>query len=111
MTFYRKPILLDAKGLAQILPTVRQGSYGFMVISSWQAVVRGLIRDENDNVGAGARRGGRDGGGAGLWRALVDRCPPNSYCLKVDEPGPLVDLRHAHVLPPRSRSLPSTSAR
>jgi len=52
MTFYRKPILLDAKGLAQILTTVRQGNYGFVLIASWQAVVRGLIRDENDNAGA-----------------------------------------------------------
>lgn len=52
MTFYRKSILLNANGLAQIVATVSQGAYGFVLISSWQAVVRGLIRDENDNAGA-----------------------------------------------------------
>jgi hypothetical protein len=28
------------------------GNYGLVLISSWQAIVRGLIRDENDNAGA-----------------------------------------------------------
>jgi len=52
MTFYRKPIILDNHGLAQVIATVRQGGYGLVLISSWQAVVRGLIGDENDNAGA-----------------------------------------------------------
>ena len=52
MTFYRKPIILDAGGLSAIATEVVQGEYGLVLISSWQAVVRGLIRDENDNAGA-----------------------------------------------------------
>jgi hypothetical protein len=52
MTFYRAPIVLDAAGLAAIVATVHAGSYRLVLISSWQAVVRGLIRDENDNAGA-----------------------------------------------------------
>jgi hypothetical protein len=51
MTFYRRPILLDVKGLAQISTTVKTGNYGFVYIASWQAVIRGLVRDENDNAG------------------------------------------------------------
>jgi hypothetical protein len=31
---------------------VEEGGYGLVLIASWQAVVRGLIRDENDNAGA-----------------------------------------------------------
>lgn len=52
LTFYRRPILLDAAGLAAIVGEVAAGGYGFVLIASWQAVVRGLIRDENDNAGA-----------------------------------------------------------
>ncbi len=52
MTFYRAPLILNAAGLADILATIASGAYGFCLISSWQAVVRGLIRDENDNAGA-----------------------------------------------------------
>lgn len=52
MTFYRRPVLLDAAGIAAINGQVQRGGYGLVLISSWQAVVRGLIRDENDNAGA-----------------------------------------------------------
>lgn len=52
MTFYRAPIILNPEGLAAIAATVTDGGYGFVLIASWQAVVRGLIRDENDNAGA-----------------------------------------------------------
>jgi hypothetical protein len=52
MTFYRESVRLDAEGLAQISGAVQQQHFGFVLISSWQAVVRGLIRDENDNAGA-----------------------------------------------------------
>jgi hypothetical protein len=50
LTFYRGPILLDAAGLAAITTTVKTGGYGLVLIASWQAVIRGLIRDENDNA-------------------------------------------------------------
>ncbi len=52
MTFCRGPILLSADGLDQITHTVTTGGYGLVLIASWQAVIRGLVRDENDNAGA-----------------------------------------------------------
>jgi hypothetical protein len=52
LTFYRNPIQLNPKGLAQIAATVRAGQYGLVLIASWQAVVSELVRDENDNAGA-----------------------------------------------------------
>jgi len=52
LTIYRRPVLLNDAGCAQIAQTVRDGAYGFVLIASWQAVVRGLLRDENDNAGA-----------------------------------------------------------
>jgi hypothetical protein len=52
LTFYRGPILLSADGLAQIVATVKAGGYGLVLIASWQAVIRGLVTDENDNAGA-----------------------------------------------------------
>jgi hypothetical protein len=52
MSFYRRSILLDRNGLAQIENTVRTGGYGLVLIASWQAVIRGLVSDENDNAGA-----------------------------------------------------------
>lgn len=52
VTFFRAPLLLNTKGLRAIGQTVREGRYGFVLISSWQAVVRGLVKDENDNAGA-----------------------------------------------------------
>ena len=52
MTFYRGPLVLDAAGLEALSPTVTTGGDGFVLNSSWQAVVRGLVKDENDNAGA-----------------------------------------------------------
>lgn len=52
MTFYRNPIQLDATGLAHIAATIRADKYGLVLISSWQAVVCTLVRDENDNAGS-----------------------------------------------------------
>jgi hypothetical protein len=52
LTFYRRSLLLDASGLAALVGTIRSGGYGLVLISSWQAVIRGLVRDENDNAGA-----------------------------------------------------------
>jgi hypothetical protein len=52
LTFRRKPLVLNPATLERIGTTVRQGGYGLVLIASWQAVVRGLIRDENDNAGA-----------------------------------------------------------
>lgn len=52
MTFYRAPVLLNAAGLRAIGQTVTEGGYGLVLIASWQAVVRGLVKDENDNAGA-----------------------------------------------------------
>jgi len=52
MTIYRKPLQLDRTGLAEITSTVREGGYGLVLVSSWQAVVRELVRDENDNAAA-----------------------------------------------------------
>jgi AAA domain len=50
LTFYRAPVLLNAIGLAQIQHTIREGGYGFVLIASWQAVIRGLMDHENNNV-------------------------------------------------------------
>jgi putative DNA primase/helicase len=52
LTFYRRPLLLNTAGLTQIAGTVQADGYGLVLIASWQAVVRGLIKDENDNAGA-----------------------------------------------------------
>jgi AAA domain len=52
MTFYQRGVILNDAGLKQIAATARQGGYGLILVASWQAVVRGLIRDENDNAGA-----------------------------------------------------------
>jgi hypothetical protein len=52
MTFYRAPLRLDTTGLRALTETIEDGVYGFVHISSWQAVIRGLIKDENDNAGA-----------------------------------------------------------
>jgi hypothetical protein len=53
MTFYRASIRLDRAGLADICATVAAGTYGLVLISSWQSVVRGLLPEgENDNAGA-----------------------------------------------------------
>lgn len=52
MTFYRRPLLLNDDGVARLMATAKAGGYGLVLIASWQAVVRGLIKDENDNAGA-----------------------------------------------------------
>jgi hypothetical protein len=52
MTFYRSPVLLDDRGLDDLSNAVVKGKYGILLMSSWQAVIRGLIKDENDNAGA-----------------------------------------------------------
>src|ERR1051325_291314 len=52
MTFRCMSIVLDPKELRRVIETVKGGGYGLVLISSWQAVVRGLIKDENDNAGA-----------------------------------------------------------
>ena len=52
LTFSRAPLQLTADGLARIVGTVQTGGYGLVLISSWQAVIRGLVKDENDNAGA-----------------------------------------------------------
>jgi hypothetical protein len=52
MTFYRGSLVLTPDGLNALVGTVVDGGYGFVQISSWQAVIRGLVADENDNAGA-----------------------------------------------------------
>jgi hypothetical protein len=52
LTFYRRPVRLDSDGLQRIVNTVTQGQYGLVLIASWQSVIAGLMRDENDNAGA-----------------------------------------------------------
>ena len=52
LTFYRAPVRLTVDGLHAICQTVTAGGYGLVLIASWQAVIRGLVRDENDNAGA-----------------------------------------------------------
>ncbi len=52
MTFYRRSILLSPSGLEAITRTVKAKGYGLVLIASWQAVIRGLVRDENDNASA-----------------------------------------------------------
>ena len=52
MTFCEQPVILNDDGLARIVATVRAGDYGLVLIASWQAVIRGLVKDENDNAGA-----------------------------------------------------------
>ena len=52
MIFRRQSLLLTTTDLGRIAATVAQEQIGLVLIASWQAVVRGLIRDENDNSGA-----------------------------------------------------------
>lgn len=52
LTFYEAPVSLDPAGLRAIIETIQDGGYGLVLIASWQAVVRGLVKDENDNAGA-----------------------------------------------------------
>ena len=52
MMFRRRPLILTPENLQKVCETVRRQRFGLVLIASWQAVVRGLIRDENDNGGA-----------------------------------------------------------
>jgi hypothetical protein len=52
LTFRRSPLVLNPSTLDKVVTTIATGRYGLVLIASWQAVVRGLIRDENDNAGA-----------------------------------------------------------
>ena len=51
MTFYRGPIRFDGSGLERVCRSVEAGGYGLVLVSSWQSVIRGLVKDENDNAG------------------------------------------------------------
>ena len=51
-TIYRRPMVLDPPTLKRLTHTIRAGGYGLVLLWSWQHLVRGLIRDENDNAGA-----------------------------------------------------------
>jgi hypothetical protein len=52
LMFRRRPLILTSDALDQICATVRHEGFGLVLIASWQAVVRGLIENENDNAGA-----------------------------------------------------------
>jgi hypothetical protein len=52
MLFRCKPLILDPASLRHLAATIKQRQIGMVLIASWQAVVRGLIKDENDNAGA-----------------------------------------------------------
>jgi hypothetical protein len=52
MFFRRRPLILSPTDLQRVCETVERRQFGMVLIASWQAVVRGLIRDENDNAGA-----------------------------------------------------------
>jgi hypothetical protein len=52
LVFYRRPLVLTSIELQNICATIESGGFGFVLIASWQAAIRGLIRDENDNAGA-----------------------------------------------------------
>lgn len=45
------PLRLGQTDLDRIVQTVRDEGIGLVLIASWQAVIRGLVRDENDNAG------------------------------------------------------------
>ncbi len=52
LSFIRKPLLLDPEGLEALVEVIETEGFGLVLISSWQAVIRGLVRDENDNATA-----------------------------------------------------------
>jgi AAA domain len=52
LTFFRQPLAFNTAGLQALTETIQDGGYGFVLVASWQAVIRGLLRDENDNAGA-----------------------------------------------------------
>jgi len=51
-SFWRKPIQLDAAGLARLTAFVTYGGFKLVLIASWQSVVSTLVKDENDNASA-----------------------------------------------------------
>lgn len=52
MKYRRLPLVLTTQELRRVIATVQHYQFGLVMIASWQAVVRGLIRDENDNAGS-----------------------------------------------------------
>jgi hypothetical protein len=54
MGFICESVILGPETLAKIAATVKAGRFGLVLIASWQAVIRELIKDENDNAGAAA---------------------------------------------------------
>ncbi len=52
LTFYRRPVRLDADGLTRIENTIREDGYGLVLIASWQSVIAGLLKHEDDNAAA-----------------------------------------------------------
>ena len=46
------PLVLNPLELKRLSTTVTREGFGLVLIASWQAVVRGLIENENDNTGA-----------------------------------------------------------
>jgi hypothetical protein len=50
LKFHRRSHILNEDGVEQICETVRRDRFGLVLIASWQAVVCGLVRDENDNA-------------------------------------------------------------
>jgi hypothetical protein len=52
--FYRQPLILHPQSLEALEASLMTEHIGLVLIASWQAVVRGLVREENDNA-AGVR--------------------------------------------------------
>lgn len=52
LTFLRAPLVLTPATLARLAALVARERFGLVLIASWQAVIRGLVQDENDNAGA-----------------------------------------------------------
>ena len=52
LTFRCKSLILTPAELDRIVATIKKHNFGLVLIASWQAVVRTLIREENDNAGA-----------------------------------------------------------
>jgi hypothetical protein len=52
LSFRCGSLILTEEELARICATIRRHDFGLVLIASWQAVVRGLLKDENDNAGS-----------------------------------------------------------
>ena len=52
LTFRCKSLILTPAELDRIVATIKRHNFGLVLIASWQAVVRTLVKDENDNAGA-----------------------------------------------------------